>query len=178
MANLMEKPLTDHLKAFILPMFMLVVLPAGINLLEYRLFSKPVVTNQIPLLLTGAVVGLAGGALLAASIRLIIVQANTTIMPWDPSEKLVVSGPYSYVRNPMILGVILVMAAEGLILESYGILGMALLFFLGNTVYFILSEEPHLAQRFGEEYQAYRRHVRRWLPRTTSWKPEEIDRDP
>ena len=117
MSNLMEKPLTDHLKAFILPMFMLVALPAGINLLEYRLFSKPVVTNQIPLLLTGAVVGLAGGALLAASIRLIIVQANTTIMPWDPSEKLVVSGPYSYVRNPMILGVILVMAAEGLILE-------------------------------------------------------------
>ncbi|MCB2214244.1 isoprenylcysteine carboxylmethyltransferase family protein [bacterium] len=165
----MDKPLSAHLKAFILPFVMLVVLPAGLNLLEFHLAGRPLVTRQLALLLVGGLVGLGGGVLLAASIRLIIVYANTTVMPWVPSERLVVRGPYRHVRNPMILGVVLVMTAEGLILESFAILGLALIFFAGNTVYFILREEPELAERFGEDYDRYCANVRRWWPRLRPW---------
>ena len=91
-------------------------------------------------------------------------------MPWIPSEKLVVRGPYRYVRNPMILGVVLVMVSEGLLLGSNGILILALVFFLVNTVYFIYSEEPKLEERFGEDYHRYKANVRRWWPRLKPWE--------
>ncbi len=166
----MDKPLSAHLKSFILPFLMLVALPAFINYAEYRWDGKPLVTSSLPGLLAGAVIGLAGLALLVISIRLIIVYANTTVMPWIPSEKLMVRGPYRYVRNPMILGVILVMISEGLLLGSNSILILALAFFLINTVYFIFSEEPKLEERFGEDYRCYKANVRRWWPRLKPWK--------
>ncbi len=116
-----------------------------------------------------------GLILLVVSIRLIIIFANTTVMPWIPSEHLVGRGPYRYVRNPMILGVVLVLVSEGLILESYGILVLALVFFLVNTVYFIFSEEPKLQARFGEDYRRYKANVHRWWPRLRPWEMEKND---
>jgi protein-S-isoprenylcysteine O-methyltransferase Ste14 len=169
----MDKPLSAHIKAFILPVIMLVVLPVGLDLLEFHLAGRPLMTRELPLLLAGGIIGLGGGVLLVASIRLIIVYANTTVMPWVPSEHLVVRGPYRTVRNPMILGVVLVMLSEGLILESVGTLCLALIFFLGNTLYFILREEPELARRFGTEYDRYCANVRRWWPRLRPWEPDE-----
>jgi len=44
----------------------------------------------------------------------------------------------------MILGVVLAMVAEGLVLESYGVIGLAVFFFVGNSIYFMFSEEPNL----------------------------------
>ncbi len=165
----MDKPLSAHLKAFILPIVMLIALPAGIDLLELRLAGRPLLSHQLPLLLVGSLIGLGGLSLLIVSIRLIIIYANTTVMPWIPSESLVVRGPYRYVRNPMILGVVLMMVSEGLILESCGILALALVFFVVNTVYFIFSEEPGLEKRFGEDYRQYKANVHRWWPRLKPW---------
>ncbi|QRN82911.1 isoprenylcysteine carboxylmethyltransferase family protein [Chloroflexota bacterium] len=166
----MNQPLSAHLKSFILPFLMLIALPASINYTEYRWGGHALVTNSLASAIAGAVIGLAGLTLLLVSIRLIIVYANTTVMPWIPSEKLVIRGPYRYVRNPMILGVVLVMVSEGLLLGSNGIFILALVFFLGNTLYFILSEEPKLEERFGEDYHRYKTNVRRWVPRLKPWK--------
>ena len=166
----MNQPLSEHLKSFILPFLMLIALPAGINFAEIRWGGMSLVTSSWVGLLSGALIGLAGLVLLVVSIRLIIVYANTTVMPWIPSEKLVVRGPYRYVRNPMILGVVLVMVSEGLLLGSNGILILALVFFLVNTVYFILSEEPKLEERFGEDYRRYKANVSRWWPRLKPWE--------
>ena len=149
---------------------MLIALPAGINYAEFHWGSQPLVTASAMSLLSGVLIGLAGLALLVVSIRLIIVYANTTVMPWIPSEKLVIRGPYRYVRNPMILGVVLVMVSEGLLLGSKGILLLALVFFLVNTLYFIFIEEPKLEERFGEDYRRYKANVHRWWPRLKPWE--------
>jgi len=166
----MNQPLSEHLKSFILPFLMLIALPAGINYAEFRWGSRPWLTPSVAGWVAGALIGLAGLVLLVVSIRLIIVYANTTVMPWIPSEKLVIRGPYRYVRNPMILGVVLVMISEGLLLGSNGILILALVFFLVNTVYFIYSEEPKLEERFGEDYRRYKANVHRWWPRLKPWE--------
>ena len=166
----MTHPLSAHLKAFILPFIVLVVLPASIHTFEVRGRGQRWLSGSAAGLVAGVLIGLAGLALLIVSIRLIIVYANTTVMPWIPSEKLVVRGPYRYLRNPMILGVVLVVTSEGLLLGSRGILILALIFFLGNTVYFIFSEEPKLEERFGEDYRRYKANVRRWWPRLRPWE--------
>ena len=149
---------------------MLVVLPLGINLAEYRWIGQPFFAFSPLPLWAGAIIGLGGLFLLIISIRFIIIYANTTVMPWVPSESLVVRGPYRYLRNPMILGVVLVMVSEGLILASTGILVLALVFFIGNTIYFILSEEPKLEACFGESYREYKANVHRWWPRLSPWE--------
>ncbi|HEX3068855.1 MAG TPA: isoprenylcysteine carboxylmethyltransferase family protein, partial [Thermoanaerobaculia bacterium] len=79
-------------------------------------------------------------------------------------------GPYRYVRNPMIAGVILIIIAESLLFRSLSLAEWAAAFFVINAIYFPLIEEPQLESRFGEEYRRYKRHVRRFVPRIQPWK--------
>lgn len=94
-----------------------------------------------------------------------------TLAPWDPTRRLVVTGVYRHVRNPMISGVFLVLLGEGLAFGSVGVLLWAVGFFALNATYIPLVEERGLERRFGDQYVEYRRHVPRWVPRTTSWEP-------
>ena len=94
-----------------------------------------------------------------------------TPAPWDPVTRLIIEGPYRYVRNPMLIGVILFLVAEALWLASWPILVWAAVFTAVNALYFPLSEEPALLKRYGEPYAQYCRNVPRWLPRTTPWSP-------
>ncbi len=103
-------------------------------------------------------------ALAATTMRLFIHQGEGTPAPWDPPTKFVVSGPYSYVRNPMLTSVIILIIAEGIAFNSTALLGWAVAFYAFNTAYFIASEEPALAQRFGRTYLSYKSAVPRWLP--------------
>ena len=78
-------------------------------------------------------------------------------------------GPYRHVRNPMITGVALLLAAQALWAGSW-ILAAWLAIFLGvNHAFFLLVEEPGLVARFGEGYRVYTMHVPRWMPRRTPW---------
>jgi protein-S-isoprenylcysteine O-methyltransferase Ste14 len=81
------------------------------------------------------------------------------------TKHLVIKGPYRYVRNPMIISVIVVIFGESLIVSSPSIMLWAILFFIGNIIYFPLIEEKHLEQKFGEEYITYKKNVRAWIPR-------------
>lgn len=96
-----------------------------------------------------------------------------TVMPWDPTQTLVITGLYRHVRNPIILGVLIIQIGEALLLSSYGIALLPLVFFIINTVYFIYSEEPGLEKRFGEAYLEYKRNVPRWIPRLIPWYPSK-----
>ena len=69
----------------------------------------------------------------------------------------------------MIAGVLLMLAAEALLFRSWGLALWVAVFFLGNTVYFRLVEEPGLVKRFGDAYREYRAHVPRWIPRREGW---------
>ena len=114
---------------------------------------------------------LLGLVLMIACIRLFIRVGQGTLAPWDPTRRLVVAGPYRYTRNPMISGVLFILVGEAILLGSPALTLWAALFFTGNHFYFQWSEEPGLAKRFGEDYQPYRTHVPRWLPRPFPWTP-------
>ena len=112
---------------------------------------------------------LGGGlALFSWCVALFARVGQGTLAPWDPTQKLVAVGPYRYVRNPMISAVAAMLAGLALLWGSCLVGLWASLFVLVNHVYFVLSEEPGLEQRFGESYRVYKASVPRWLPR---WKP-------
>jgi protein-S-isoprenylcysteine O-methyltransferase Ste14 len=114
-----------------------------------------------------------GLVLFASSLRRFATEGEGTLAPWDPPRRLVLRGPYRYVRNPMISGVILILFAEALLLLSRAHFMWALTFLAINAIYIPLFEEPQLAGRFGEEYDEYRRHVPRFFPRLRAWDPEQ-----
>jgi protein-S-isoprenylcysteine O-methyltransferase Ste14 len=117
----------------------------------------------------GVALALVGLGLFATSLRRFAVEGRGTLAPWDPPRELVVRGPYRYVRNPMISGVLLVLVGEALVLRSRAHAVWALTFFAINATYIPLLEEPGLEQRFGERYRRYRRHVPRLVPRLRPW---------
>jgi protein-S-isoprenylcysteine O-methyltransferase Ste14 len=119
----------------------------------------------------GVVLSAVGLALFVASLRRFATEGHGTLAPWDPPRELVVRGPYRYVRNPMISGVLLVLLGEALVLRSRSHFLWAGTFFAINAVYIPLLEEPDLEGRFGESYREYRRHVPRLLPRLRPWNP-------
>jgi protein-S-isoprenylcysteine O-methyltransferase Ste14 len=158
----------------LLPGTMTIVLPA---LLLY-LGGGPAIGFELawPLAALAVVGGAAllalGGGLMYRTISLLAAVGGGTLAPWDPTRRLVVAGPYRHVRNPMITGVLAVLLGEGLVLSSPAILVMAAIFFAVNATYIPLVEEPGLADRFGDEYRTYSRHVPRWIPRARPWSPD------
>jgi protein-S-isoprenylcysteine O-methyltransferase Ste14 len=124
-----------------------------------------------PLNAVPAVVLLAAGLLLlAGTVRLFATEGLGTLAPWDAPRRLVIRGPYRYVRNPMILGAFLIILTEAEALASRTLFVWFLLVVLANLIYIPLSEEPGLERRFGEAYREYRRNVPRWIPRRTPWE--------
>lgn len=121
----------------------------------------------------GVVCGASGIALAGWTILDFTRRGKGTLAPWDPPVKLLVTGPYRHVRNPMITGVALVLVSEALLLHSPPVAAWAVLFFLINTVYIPRKEEPGLERRFGNAYERYRENVPRWIPRPTPWQPPE-----
>lgn len=110
-----------------------------------------------------------GLLLFASSLRRFATEGEGTLAPWDPPRRLVLRGPYRYVRNPMISGVLFVLFGEALVLLSRPHLEWALMFLAINAIYIPLLEEPMLERRFGDAYREYRRHVRRFIPRLRPW---------
>ncbi len=122
----------------------------------------------LPVLAGAAMLG-AGLTLMYRTIALLARTGEGTLAPWDPTRKLVVRGPYRFVRNPMITGVLAVLLGEAAVAGSLAVAAWAAVFFAVNAVWFPLIEEPGLARRFGRDYEDYRRHVPRWIPRRTPW---------
>ena len=127
--------------------------------------------------LIGVVCFLAGMLLAISTVRLFPKLGNGTPAPWDSTTKLIVTGPYAYVRNPMITGVVLILTSEALMLPSLAIGIWAVLFLIINMFYFPLSEEPGLRKRFGKEYDEYCKNVPRYIPRLTPWKAHQTHND-
>ena len=120
--------------------------------------------------MVGILLFVSGLLLSLLCIWLFLYIGRGTIMPWDPTRKLVAVGPYQYVRNPMISGVIAMLVGQALFFGSVAIGILAAVFFLINHVYFIYSEEPGLEKRFGESYREYKRNVPRSIPRSSPYK--------
>ena len=129
-----------------------------------------------------AVPAVVGIALIVAGLALVVrtvvlfAQAGGTLAPWDPTESMVVRGPYRRVRNPMITGVLAILLGEATLFGSASLLiwfGTSLLL---NAFYIPRIEEHDMLERFGDEYATYRDHVPRWIPRLRAWNPESTRR--
>jgi protein-S-isoprenylcysteine O-methyltransferase Ste14 len=84
--------------------------------------------------------------------------------PLDHPKRLVVTGLYRYVRNPMYVGVLLVLLGEALLFQSWSLLWYLVGFFLVIHATVLVYEEPNLRSKFGDSYAAYSAAVARWLP--------------
>jgi protein-S-isoprenylcysteine O-methyltransferase Ste14 len=84
--------------------------------------------------------------------------------PLDHPKQLVVTGLYQYVRNPMYVGVLLVLVGEASFFQSYGFLLYSIGWLLFVHVNVLLYEEPNLTRKFGKSYLDYRAAVHRWIP--------------
>ena len=135
---------------------------------------RPAFGTTTPHLLTqiaGLGLALVGLSLFISSLRRFANDGKGTLAPWDPPRRLVIQGPYRYVRNPMISGVVFVLFGEALMLLSGPHVQWALIFLIINFIYIPLFEERQLKERFGEAYIEYCRHVHRLLPRIRPWTP-------
>ena len=118
-----------------------------------------------PLGIAGLLLTLMGAALAIWCILAFVVWGKGTPAPFDPPRRLVVKGPYHYVRNPMYLGAGLALTGASLVYRSLALFSYAVLFLFVLHFFVLLYEEPTLARLFGPEYEAYRDRVGRWVPR-------------
>lgn len=107
----------------------------------------------------------AGTAGLAWCIADFARLGRGTLAPVDPPRFVVRGGLYRWVRNPMYVCVLMMVASEGILFASRAVLTWAAVLALGFHVFVVLYEEPTLARMFGAAYEDYRRRVPRWVPR-------------
>jgi protein-S-isoprenylcysteine O-methyltransferase Ste14 len=157
--------LLKQITSFILPITVLILVPINIE-------SNWSVTLGWNLIL-GLILIIVGLVIMALTISSFIRVGKGTLAPWSPTTKLVVVGLYRYIRNPMILGVFTVLLGETTCTWSLALLEWSAAFFVINTIYFILYEEPGLEKRFGEDYLNYKKHVSRWTPRLVPFDSEK-----
>ena len=164
--------LVKHLIGIIaLPVTVLLVVPVLlVSLLPFVLFWGFQNEVAIALFTVGVVTIVSGFILLGSTISLFIKKGEGTIAPWNPTRKLIVTGFYSHVRNPMHMGVFLILAGESVTVGSVPLFLWASFFIMGNLLYVPLVEEKKLLERFGEEYMAYKNNVPMWIPRFSAWK--------
>ena len=106
------------------------------------------------------------GAIVAAeSMTRFSRLGRGTPAPWAAPARFVATGLYRVVRNPMYIGVLLVIAGQSLLFGGVAVLLWAATLAVVFHAFVVFVEEPSLHARFGPEYQAYCRRVGRWFPR-------------
>jgi protein-S-isoprenylcysteine O-methyltransferase Ste14 len=117
-----------------------------------------------------------GATLLAVCIVEFARRGRGTLSPLDPPRRLVVRGPYRWVRNPMYLGVTFVVLGEVLLTGSRALLIYWAVWFAAANLFVLGYEEPWLRRQFGADYEQYTAAVGRWLTRLSPWRGASQDR--
>jgi protein-S-isoprenylcysteine O-methyltransferase Ste14 len=149
-----------------------------VKTLIFTLLAPGTVTVAVPYWLLGSGPTPAGGLRLLGWLPLALGAAfycwcawefaaagRGTPAPIDPPKVLVARGLYRVVRNPMYVGVLLVLLGESLVSGSWALLRYAVLVWLCFHLFVVLYEEPALRRKFGASYEGYRKRVWRWIPR-------------
>jgi protein-S-isoprenylcysteine O-methyltransferase Ste14 len=89
------------------------------------------------------------------------------------TKKLVVTGLYRFVRNPMYIGALLIVIGEALYFQSLILIIYAMISFGFLHIFLRFFEEPYLDDKFGDSYVRYKRSVRRWLPGITPYRDQD-----
>ena len=118
-----------------------------------------------------------GGLIMVKCVWDFAWTGRGTPAPFDPPRRLVVTGLYRFVRNPMYVGMGILLVGEALLLPMIlrPMLWMVLTLWIAVTLFILVYEEPTLRHSFGDDYIEYCRHVRRWIPRLTPFdKPQPV----
>jgi len=145
-----------------------VIVPGTVAILvPYRILSSPGASGTL------AIVGFRYFGLLVIPVGALIYfwcawdftfAGKGTPAPIDPPKELVVRGLYKYVRNPMYVGVLSLIAGQAIWFESIQLLAYAAFAFLLMHAFVMLYEEQALKRKFGESYARYHDSVPRWIP--------------
>ena len=113
------------------------------------------------------IVGLPG---LVDSFARFALQGLGTPAPIAPTQNLVVTGLYRYVRNPMYVSVVAVILGQAILFGDWRLMTYGGIMWLTFHTFVLTYEEPVLAQRFGPQYEDFRANVPRWIPRLSPWR--------
>ena len=158
----------SHIFLLVRTVFWTIVVPGTVTIylprliLAQRISALPrkwIIAQCLSLLLIGA-----GAAILIRCIWDFAAVGRGTLSFIDAPKKLVIVGLYRYVRNPMYIGVLLVLIGETVFFKSIPLLKYRAGWFVVVNLAVLLYEEPTLRHRFGESYDRYCRSVRRWWP--------------
>jgi protein-S-isoprenylcysteine O-methyltransferase Ste14 len=144
--------------------FVLVYLPG--RFLAWSGIAEPATTGAPQV--AGMIIVAIGTAIALWCVFTFVFVGKGTPAPFDPPRKLVVRGPYRFVRNPMYIGAGMTLAGAAVFYESLSISIYAGLFFIITHLFVVLYEEPTLRRTFGDEYEAYFRRLRRWIPKQST----------
>jgi protein-S-isoprenylcysteine O-methyltransferase Ste14 len=129
---------------------------------------------------TSASALLIGGVLVAAGLAALIEcflrfarTGDGTPAPLAPTQRLVVTGLYRFVRNPMYVAVVMLIFGQMLLFSSAALLAYGVAIWTAFHLFVVFFEEHRLERKFPDEYAAYVAHVGRWIPRLTPWRPEQ-----
>jgi len=125
----------------------------------HELFLNPF---QVKLYVGGSIF-LVGFIIMLRCIYQFATEGRGTISPVDPTKALVISGLYKFSRNPMYIGVMLMLIGESLSAGSNSLWIYSLCAFIGFNIFIVIHEEPRLRNYFGDPYLEYCKKVRRWL---------------
>lgn len=154
---------------FIRNLIFTLVVPGTVGVYLPLYFARDVAVGPAAAVATGALLILIGAATYLVCQWDFASFGRGTPAPIDAPRKFISRGLYRYVRNPMYLGVLIVILGWATVFRAttllwYGV-GVALAFHLMVLVY----EEPHLRRVFGREYVDYCGQVNRWLPRAVAF---------
>jgi protein-S-isoprenylcysteine O-methyltransferase Ste14 len=149
-------------------LFFAIVVPGTVAvLIPYLIVSRGgagIARPWTPLHFLSLVLMVVGAAILVRCVWDFAAKGRGTLAPMDPPKQLVVQGLYRYVRNPMYLGVLILLLGETAFFKSIALLQYTLAWFIVVNLFVVLYEEPSLRHRFGDSYERYLRSVHRWLP--------------
>jgi protein-S-isoprenylcysteine O-methyltransferase Ste14 len=137
-------------------------------------FESPL-EGWLPVRWLGGLVLVASAGFVVHAFARFVLDGLGTPAPVAPTSRLVVTGIYRHVRNPMYVAVTGAVVGQALLFGRLSLLAYAAVF-LGVTAAFVhWYEEPTLARRFPDEYPAYRANVPGWLPRLRPWSAPGAD---
>jgi protein-S-isoprenylcysteine O-methyltransferase Ste14 len=161
---------------------------ASLGSLAFFIVAPGTILGLIPWSITGGHIGpplfgieplrWVGAALIA--LGLIPLLSSFVRFTWDglgtpapiaPPTKLVVTGFYRRVRNPIYIALVTILLGEALLFGDERVALWGVLFWLFTFAVVVVQEEPSLREQFGEEYRTYCKNVPRWLPRVIPYKP-------
>jgi len=121
---------------------------------------------------TGVILIVVAVPVLVDSFARFALEGVGTPAPVAPTRKLVVTGLYRYVRNPIYVAVVAAILGQAFLFGDWRLLGYGALCWIGFHIFVVLYEEPTLKRTFGMEYDAFQANVPRWIPRLTPWRAD------